>query len=200
MSRAQTLAKARAQTRRGTKREARQDTGQSLTGGRLKALLGVVLAAATIALYMPVGGQSFVVFDDRDYVTANPYVQSGLSWNTIKWAFTSTSAANWHPLTWLSHALDCQLFGLNAAGHHLDSVLIHVAQCSAVIPIACLDYQACRAKSAGGRAVAPCIRLTWSRWRGLPSARMCLAPCLCFWRSVRMRGMSRNGIGGDICW
>ena len=79
----------------------------------------------TITLYLPATGNSFVVFDDRDYVTENPYVHDGLSWNTIKWAFTSTAAANWHPLTWLSHALDYQLFALNPAGHHLDSVLIH---------------------------------------------------------------------------
>jgi tetratricopeptide (TPR) repeat protein len=63
--------------------------------------------------------------DDRDYVTANFHIHGGLAWSTIKWAFTSTAAANWHPLTWLSHALDYQLFGLNPAGHHLDSVLIH---------------------------------------------------------------------------
>ena len=80
---------------------------------------------ATIALYSPVIGHSFVVFDDRDYVTANPYIHGGLGWHTIKWAFRSTAAANWHPLTWLSHALDYQLFALNPAGHHLDSVLIH---------------------------------------------------------------------------
>ena len=63
--------------------------------------------------------------DDRDYVTANAHIHDGLSWSTIKWAFTSTEAANWHPLTWLSHALDYQLFALNPAGHHFDSVLIH---------------------------------------------------------------------------
>jgi conjugal transfer/entry exclusion protein len=79
----------------------------------------------TIALYSPVLWHSFVVLDDREYVTANPHIHGGLGWNTIKWSFTSTEAANWHPLTWLSHALDYQLFALNPAGHHLDSVLIH---------------------------------------------------------------------------
>ncbi len=79
----------------------------------------------TIALYIPVLGHSFVVLDDRDYVTANPHIHESLSWTTIKWAFTSTYAANWHPLTWFSHTLDYQLFGLNPVGHHLDSVLIH---------------------------------------------------------------------------
>ena len=89
------------------------------------AALSVLLALATIALYSPVIGHPFVVFDDREYVTANPHIHDGLNWNTLKWAFTSNDAANWHPLTWLSHALDYQLFRLNPAGHHLDSVLIH---------------------------------------------------------------------------
>jgi tetratricopeptide (TPR) repeat protein len=79
----------------------------------------------TVALYIPVIGHSFVVLDDRDYVTGNPHIRAGLSWSTVKWAFRSYEAANWHPLTWLSHAFDYQLFGLNPAGHHLDSVLIH---------------------------------------------------------------------------
>ena len=84
------------------------------------------MAAVTIALYSPVIGYSFVHWDDQDYVTANPHIQNGLAWSTVKWAFTSTeAAAYWHPLTWLSHALDYQLFALNPAGHHFDSVLIH---------------------------------------------------------------------------
>ena len=89
------------------------------------AVLCVLLAGATLALYSPVLGYSFVVLDDHDYVTANSHVHGGLSWSTVKWAFTSTEAANWHPLTWLSHALDYQLFALNPMGHHLDSVLLH---------------------------------------------------------------------------
>lgn len=90
-----------------------------------KLLISTLLAPATIALYSPVIGHPFLVLDDRDYVTANSHIHQGLSWNTIKWAFTSTEAANWHPLTWLSHALDYQVFGLNPAGHHCVSVLIH---------------------------------------------------------------------------
>jgi tetratricopeptide (TPR) repeat protein len=89
------------------------------------AVLCVLLTAATIALYSPMIGHPFVVLDDNDYVTGNLHVQGGVSWSTIQWAFTSMTAANWHPLTWLSHALDCQFFGLNAAGHHADSLLLH---------------------------------------------------------------------------
>ena len=88
-------------------------------------MLCVLLAGATIALYSPVIGYPFIVLDDHDYVAANIHVHGGLSWSTVKWAFTSFTAANWHPLTWLSHSLDYQLFALNPAGHHLDSVLIH---------------------------------------------------------------------------
>ncbi len=125
MSRAKTLSKTRAQVRKTPNSKALPRTGLSLDGKNLNAVLCLLLAGVTIALYSPVLGHSFVVLDDRDYITANPHVHEGLSWSTIKWAFTSTEGANWHPLTWVSHALDCQLFALNPAGHHLDSVLIH---------------------------------------------------------------------------
>ena len=88
-------------------------------------MLALGLAAATMALYAPVLGHRFVVWDDHEYVTANPHLRSGLGWTTIKWAFTSTYASNWHPLTWLSHALDYQLFALNPWGHHFSNVLLH---------------------------------------------------------------------------
>ncbi len=125
MSRAKTLAKTRAQGRKGKYEQDSAHRGLFLTGKNLNAILCFLLAVVTLAVYGPAMGHSFVVLDDQDYVVANPHVHDGLSWNTIKWAFTSTEAANWHPLTWLSHALDYQLFALNAAGHHLDSVLIH---------------------------------------------------------------------------
>ena len=65
----------------------------------------------------------FINYDDRDYVYENAQVKSGLSWTTVEWAFTTTHAANWHPLTWLSHALDCQLFGVRAGPAHDVNVL-----------------------------------------------------------------------------
>ncbi len=125
MSRARTPAKTSSQVRKRPTSKKHSRTEPFLTGEKLIAALSVLLAAATIALYSPVVGHSFVVWDDHDYVTANSHVHGGLSWSTIKWAFASTDASNWHPLTWLSHALDYQLFALNPAGHHLDSVLIH---------------------------------------------------------------------------
>src|SRR5262249_35338757 len=88
-------------------------------------LLCLLLIAATCIAYLPIMKHPFVNYDDVDYVTGNPQVQQGLTTKTLGWAFTTTTAANWHPLTWLSHALDCQLFGLNPTGHHLTSLLIH---------------------------------------------------------------------------
>ncbi len=125
MSRAKTLAKAHAESRRKLPSKAPPRTGPFLAGKTLNIILCVALALATIAFYSPVSGHGFLKFDDQDYVTANIHIHGGLAWSTIKWAFTSTEAANWHPLTWLSHALDYQLFALNPAGHHWDSVLIH---------------------------------------------------------------------------
>jgi len=88
-------------------------------------LASLVLLLTTVALYYPVHHHPFTNYDDRDYVTENPMVQRGLTLSTIHWAFTSFYAENWHPLTWLSHALDCQLFGLNAAAPHDVNVLLH---------------------------------------------------------------------------
>jgi|HubBroStandDraft_1064217.scaffolds.fasta_scaffold00014_68 hypothetical protein len=84
------------------------------------------LAIATSALYGQVAGHEFIRFDDGYYVTQNLHVRAGLTWQTILWSLTSTESYNWHPVTWVSHALDCQLFDLWAGGHHLTSVLIHV--------------------------------------------------------------------------
>jgi len=88
-------------------------------------VLGLLLVVATLAVYNPVSHHPFVNFDDDRYVTDNIHVRAGLHWETVKWAFTSFDEANWHPLTWLSHALDCQLFGQNPAGHHYINVLLH---------------------------------------------------------------------------
>lgn len=82
---------------------------------------------ATLALYNPVNRHPFVNYDDDRYVTENPHVHNGLNWDTVTWAFTAEEQGNWHPLTWLSHAFDYQLFHLNPTGHHFTSLLIHAA-------------------------------------------------------------------------
>jgi Tfp pilus assembly protein PilF len=106
-------------------------------------ILCLLLVVVTLALYNPVNRHVFVNYDDDRYVTENPHVRDGLSTSTISWALTSTEQANWHPLTWLSHALDYQLFHLNPTGHHFTSVLIHAA--NAVLLFLLLVYVTGRA-------------------------------------------------------
>ena len=86
-----------------------------------------LLAIVTVALYWPVTQHAFIDFDDDDYITDNPMVKAGLTWPGVIWAFTNTEAANWHPVTWLSHMADCQFFGLNPGAHHLVNVVFHMA-------------------------------------------------------------------------
>lgn len=79
----------------------------------------------TVAAYLPVRNCDFVNYDDTGYLTINGYVQDGLSIPSVKWAFTTLTAANWHPLTWLSHMADVTFFGLNPTAHHFSSVFFH---------------------------------------------------------------------------
>jgi tetratricopeptide (TPR) repeat protein len=88
--------------------------------------LALALAILTTAAFAAVRHHDFVSVDDPEYVTANPHIAGGLSWSGIAWAFTSGYAANWHPLTWLSHMLDIQLFGMTAGGPHVMSLMLHV--------------------------------------------------------------------------
>jgi protein O-mannosyl-transferase len=90
-------------------------------------LIALLLALTTLLVYLPVVRCDFVNFDDQVYVTENPHVQAGLTLSGIRWAFTSFYGANWHPLTWLSHMLDCELFGLNPGAHHFVNALFHAA-------------------------------------------------------------------------
>jgi protein O-mannosyl-transferase len=93
--------------------------------GKRALVLSLLLAALILTIYNQATHFPFANFDDDRYVTDNPRVQAGLTWETVKWSLTSTAVANWHPLTWMSHALDCQWFGLNPAGHHLTSIVLH---------------------------------------------------------------------------
>ena len=87
----------------------------------------LLLALATIALYNSVTRAPFLNFDDQVYVTDNPQVRAGLTWNTVVWAFRTPKAFDWHPITWLSYALDWQIFGLDPAGYHTINILLHAA-------------------------------------------------------------------------
>jgi len=88
-------------------------------------VVALLLMVATVAVYYPVNRHQFVNYDDDAYVTSNLQVKYGLDRAGVKWAFTSYDANNWHPLTWLSHMLDCELFGLNPARHHESNLLLH---------------------------------------------------------------------------
>jgi protein O-mannosyl-transferase len=99
-----------------------------LCGGRQVLFrLGVplVLAAAVFITYFGALRADFITCDDPDYVVNNAEVQSGLTTPGLRWALTTSHANNWHPLTWMSHMLDCQIYGMKPMGHHLTSVLLH---------------------------------------------------------------------------
>jgi len=85
-----------------------------------------LLTLVTLVAYWPVTRHQFVTFDDPQYLYHNPHVKAGLTPSALLWAFQSGYAGNWHPLTWISHMLDCHLYGLNPAGHHLTNLLFHL--------------------------------------------------------------------------
>ena len=100
--------------------------GDALNAPRwVAALLGVAIFGLSLVVYWAATGFGFVNIDDQTYVTGNTVVLKGLTWEGFTWAFTSMHGSNWHPLTWLSHMVDVDLFGLNAGKHHLVSILIH---------------------------------------------------------------------------
>ena len=93
---------------------------------RLITFSCLLLIIATSAVYSSVTRDPFVDFDDQYYVVNNAVIHGGLSWKVFVWSFNAGYAQNWHPLTWLSHALDCQLYGLHSSGHHLTNLVLHV--------------------------------------------------------------------------
>ena len=115
--------KARDSTRTG------DPAGPSAPAGRGRFLPGALLFLLVAGVFLPAVTHDFITYDDPVYVTGNAHVTGGLTWANVRWAFHSTEASNWHPLTWLSHMADCQLFGLSPWGHHLTSVLLHAANC-----------------------------------------------------------------------
>ncbi len=98
-----------------------------MTTRHWKILIPLILALVTLAVFWQVRDHDFINLDDEQYVTQNPHVRGGLTAGGLAWAFTTIHASNWHPLTWLSHMLDSQLFGMDPAGHHLVNLLFHVA-------------------------------------------------------------------------
>lgn len=89
-------------------------------------LIAVLLAVMTLAAYWPVRGHDFLDYDDDLYVTANRHVRQGLTWDNVSWAFRAGHAKNWHPVAWISHMADVELFGMEAGAHHWINVAFHV--------------------------------------------------------------------------
>ena len=98
-----------------------------MTTLRRHLFIGLLLLWITLAVFWPVGRLGFFIYDDLIYVTHNPVVQLGFTWDGLTWAFTTYNGSNWHPLTWMSHMLDCQMFGLNPAGPHWVNLGFHLA-------------------------------------------------------------------------
>ena len=103
------------------------ETIPDLRDKRTFTLIGLFLLVATLATYWPVLGNRFVDFDDPLYVTENPMLQQGLNLDTVRWAFVSKHAYNWHPVTWLSLMIDFELYRLKPMGYHLTNLLLHIA-------------------------------------------------------------------------
>jgi tetratricopeptide (TPR) repeat protein len=99
----------------------------SLNRHFLTLCISLVLIIVILAVFWQVRNHEFITFDDDQYVTNNPHVKSGLTLSGTIWALVAMHSNNWHPLTWLSHMLDCELYGLNPGGHHLTNLLIHIA-------------------------------------------------------------------------
>jgi len=97
------------------------------TSMRAKIIISICIIVAIFIAYEPLCHNGFVVYDDQQYITENPHITGGITQNSIIWAFTKSHAANWHPLTWISHIIDYQFFGLNPLGYHLVSLLLHIA-------------------------------------------------------------------------
>ena len=101
--------------------------GRVMKRPRLEKLIGIALMLSVLTVFARVAGYDFITFDDGAYITNNAHVKDGPTLENIRWAFTSMEVSNWHPLTWISHMVDCHLFGLNPAGHHLINLFFHVA-------------------------------------------------------------------------
>ncbi len=110
----------------GASSPGRESSCLKMKQGYRLAFLGSLIGAATLACYWPVLHSQFVNFDDNVYILQNLHVRSGLNWANVAWSLGSGYAGNWHPLTWVSHMLDYQLYGLNAGGHHLTNLLFHI--------------------------------------------------------------------------
>ena len=108
-------------------------TASMATGQGVWASLALIVAVGVA--YWPVQRFGFVRFDDPLYVTENPHVLEGLTWRGVRWTLTSGYAANWHPVTWMSHMLDVQLFGVDPGAHHTTNVILHALTTAVLLAV-----------------------------------------------------------------
>jgi hypothetical protein len=134
--------------------------------------IAIALALVTLAVFCPVTGFQFVNYDDTDFVTGNPHVQAGLTAEGFRWVWHSEVARNWHPITMLSHMLDCQLFGVKPWWPHLVNMLLHAANTVLLFSLFKRMTGACGA-APPWPGFLRCIRCTLNQWRGWPNAKMC---------------------------
>lgn len=106
--------------------ESSASASRKVSDVRLRILICLFLALVTLVAYWQVFGCEFTGHDDTSYVTKNPFIGRGLGLSGLIWAFTTFHSANWHPLTWISHMADYQIYGLNPGGHHLTNLLFHI--------------------------------------------------------------------------
>ena len=127
--------------------------------------IGLLLAVLTVGVYWPVRSHDFIFYDDPEFIIENRQIQSGLNWNTIVYAFTRPVVGNWHPVTTLSHALDCELFGVQAGQHHFVNALVHAANAMVLFLLLQqwrrMSYGTSRGDSGGHRRGS---RRSWPAW------------------------------------
>ena len=138
---------------------------------RVAAVLAALVAIDLFA-FAQVVRHAFITLDDAPYVTDNPVVQRGLTWTGVAWAFTTGHAANWHPLAWLSHMLDVDLFGMGAGGHHATSLILHLAN-TLLLFVVLNRLTDAIGRSAFVARCSACTRSTWSRSRGSLNEKTC---------------------------
>ena len=136
-----------------------------------KLIIYIVLALATLAIFWQVNQYDFTNFDDQVYVTENSHIQSGITLDGFRWAFSTKNADLWNPLIWLSFMFDYQLHGLNAGGYHLTNLILHI------LSTLLLFWLFNRMTGMMWRsALLPFflrfIRCMWNRLRGLLNAKM----------------------------
>ena len=132
----------------------------------------ILLVSATFGIYYQTSDHDFIDYDDPSYIINNPHVNTGLNINNIAWAFTSIHASNWHPVTWLSHMLDVQLFGLDPKGHHLVNVAISSYQHLVIIFSFIWNYTSHTGKAHLSRHCSLFILSMWNPLPGLQSVKM----------------------------